>query len=487
MNVRENAIYYIKKNIFIVLVLIGLCPILAISYAKFTINSESYRSNEMYISELLYSIKIDNENTYTIVIDPGETEHTVEITSLSGISTNYKLAYLNNVNIYIKYASDYMDASFGGILTKRTISLTIKNTSTESQILSLMVFGGYSFNDVDEIKVLDTYTEIKNDYWKYDYETTALYVDNKRVDNLDSGKYYTLDNYTCDNLPQGESVSFDFETQRVLMPISSQIKCKLYFTEGSYMVNEYAYTGAVQTLEIKRNGYYKLEVWGAEGGSANAYVTKVGGYGSYSVGYYPLTSGDTLYIYVGGRGNDAGWGKDTNGGYNGGGNGSCGGKTCGGGGGGTDIRLGNNNISDRIIVAGGGGGAFCHNYQPAGLIYDGGHAGGIQGTGVAPGTQSSGYVLGYGGPTSHSYGSGGGGGGYYGGGSNGDKAGSGGSGYIGNSKLVNKCMYCYGCQTSAEESTKTVTNTCISDTPTEKCSKKGSGYAKITFVGNNIN
>ena len=408
MNVRENAIYYIKKNI--VLVLIGLCPILAISYAKFTINSESYRSNEMYISELLYSIKIDNENTYTIVIDPGETEHTVEITSLSGISTNYKLAYLNNVNIDIKYASDYMDASFGGILTKRTISLTIKNTSTESQTLSLMVFGGYSFNDVDEIKVLDTYTEIKNDYWKYDYETTALYVDNKRVDNLDSGKYYTLDNYTCDNLPQGESVSFDFETQRVLMPISSQIKCKLYFTEGSYMVNEYAYTGAVQTLEIKRNGYYKLEVWGAEGGSANAYVTKVGGYGSYSVGYYPLTSGDTLYIYVGGRGNDAGWGKDANGGYNGGGNGSCGGKTCGGGGGG-----------------------------------------------------------------------------YYGGGSNGDKAGSGGSGYIGNSKLVNKCMYCYGCQTSAEESTKTVTNTCISDTPTEKCSKKGSGYAKITFVGNNIN
>ena len=423
MNVRENAIYYIKKNIFIVLVLIGLCPILAISYAKFTINSESYRSNEMYISELLYSIKIDNENTYTIVIDPGETEHTVEITSLSGISTNYKLAYLNNVNIDIKYASDYMDASFGGILTKRTISLTIKNTSTESQTLSLMVFGGYSFNDVDEIKVLDTYTEIKNDYWKYDYETTALYVDNKRVDNLDSGKYYTLDNYTCDNLPQG--------------------------------------------------------------GSANAYVTKVGGYGSYSVGYYPLTSGDTLYIYVGGRGNDAGQGKDANGGYNGGGNGSCGGKTCGGGGGGTDIRLGNNNISDRIIVAGGGGGAFCHNYQPAGLIYDGGHAGGIQGTGVAPGTQSSGYALGYGGPTSHSYGSGGGG--YYGGGSNGDKAGSGGSGYIGNSKLVNKCMYCYGCQTSAEESTKTVTNTCISDTPTEKCSKKGSGYAKITFVGNNIN
>ena len=88
MSIRESVIYYIKKNIFIVLVLISLCPVLALSYAKFTINSESYRSNEMYISELLYSIKIDNENTYTLDVEPGETEHVIEITSLSGISTN---------------------------------------------------------------------------------------------------------------------------------------------------------------------------------------------------------------------------------------------------------------------------------------------------------------------------------------------------------------------------------------------------------------
>ena len=109
MNIRENVTYFIKKNIFIVLVMISLCSVLALSYAKFTINSENYRSNEMYISELLYSIKINNENTYTIDIDPGETEHIIEITSLSGISNNYKLAYLNNDNLKVKYASDYMD------------------------------------------------------------------------------------------------------------------------------------------------------------------------------------------------------------------------------------------------------------------------------------------------------------------------------------------------------------------------------------------
>ena len=56
-----------------------------------------------------YSIKIDNENTYTIDIETSETEHIIEITSLSGISINYKLAYLNNDNLKVKYASDYMD------------------------------------------------------------------------------------------------------------------------------------------------------------------------------------------------------------------------------------------------------------------------------------------------------------------------------------------------------------------------------------------
>ena len=228
MNIRENVIYYIKKNIFIVLVLIGLCPLLALSYAKFTINSESYRSNEMYISELLYSIKIDNENKYTKDIEPGETEHTIEITSLNAVSTNYKLAYLNNDNLGVKYATDYLEPSFGGIVTTRTISLTIKNTSTKNQTLSLMIFGGYSFNEVNEVKVLDTYTEIDTNYLHYDYETTALYIDNTRVDELDSTKKYNLVSYTCSNNAQ---VTYDTDNRIINIKSDKQTKCSLYFEE----------------------------------------------------------------------------------------------------------------------------------------------------------------------------------------------------------------------------------------------------------------
>lgn len=67
---RSKINYLFNKYIFVFFIVIGLCPMLAVSYATFSINTQGYRSNEMYISELLYSIKIDNENTYTIDIEP---------------------------------------------------------------------------------------------------------------------------------------------------------------------------------------------------------------------------------------------------------------------------------------------------------------------------------------------------------------------------------------------------------------------------------
>ena len=275
MGMREIAIYFIKKNIFIVLVLISLCPVLALSYAKFTINSESYRSNEMYISELLYSIKIDNENTYTLDVEPGETEHVIEITSLSGISTNYKLAYLNNDDLEVKYASDYMDASFGGIIMTRTISLTIKNTSSEKQTLSLMVFGGYSFNDVDEVKVLDTYTEIDTNYLHYDYETTALYVDNVRVDKLEENKYYSLKNYTCNN---DARVTYDTKNSGITIYSRNQTKCSLYFEEVNaltdYLILNYNALGLTKISQsVTGNQNYATTEYRYQGKEPNNYIT----------------------------------------------------------------------------------------------------------------------------------------------------------------------------------------------------------------------
>lgn len=236
-DIRSKINYLFNKYIFVFFIVIGLCPMLAVSYATFSINTQGYRSNEMYISELLYSIKIDNENTYTIDIEPGRKEHTIEITSLNAISTNYKLAYLNNSDLEVVYASDYLEPSFGGITTTRTISLMITNNSSETKTLSLMVFGGYGFNNVDNIEVLNTYTEIKLDYYHYDYETTALYVDNVLVDKLDEEKDYTLESYTCTN---GSEVEYDTSGKRLIITGGSKTKCSLYFKDGGYTPIKYS-------------------------------------------------------------------------------------------------------------------------------------------------------------------------------------------------------------------------------------------------------
>ena len=66
----------------------------------------------------------------------------------------------------------------------------------------------------------------------------------------------------------------------------------------NYTTN-FEYTGECTTYIVKSNGYYNLEVWGAQGGNYN--TTYVGGLGGYSKGIVHLTKGTTLYVCVGGQ------------------------------------------------------------------------------------------------------------------------------------------------------------------------------------------
>ena len=82
----------------------------------------------------------------------------------------------------------------------------------------------------------------------------------------------------------------------------------------------FGYTGGSQHITLTP-GTYKLEAWGAQGGT-NAAGT--GGAGGYSTGTLTVSTTTTYYIFVGGAG------SGTTGGYNGGGAGAG----SGGGGGG---------------------------------------------------------------------------------------------------------------------------------------------------------
>ena len=280
-----------------------------------------------------------------------------------------------------------------------------------------------------------------------------------------------------------------------ITPLSDTIVVRIIYKQ---LVNlEFAYTGEEQIFTTPVAGTYKLETWGAQGGS---YSTYLGGYGGYSVGTIELEKNKILYIYVGGKGlcNYIAGNLATNvgAGYNGGGAGTTGGDnsyaSCGGGGGGaTHIAMKSGflstleNYKDTIlIVSGGGGGAFANAYASS-QCSSGVSAGGYKGKDGAGtgGTQSSGYKFGIGQLGSYRHASGGGGG-YYGGkaGTAYNTLGGGGSSYIDNALLTNKVMYCYNCEESSDLSTKTISTTCHSSTPTENCAKEGNGYAKITLI-----
>lgn len=274
------------------------------------------------------------------------------------------------------------------------------------------------------------------------------------------------------------------------------------------------YTGSEQTYTVKLDGKYKLEVWGAQGGSYNSEY--YGGYGGYSVGTIELKKKQMIYVYVGGQGTILNDNSDyIPGGFNGGGRGAN--KHANvistSGGGATHVATRSGLLSSLegykdniLIVSAGGGGTSYQSGTYSGVGGSGGGYIGSDGTNTmtdykpgAGGTQSSGGNSGGGVAnnqergTSGSFGqggngnyySGGGGAGLYGGGASNQSGAGGGSSYIGNSLLSDKSMYYYcssSCNTSTAASTKTVSTTCVDETAKKNCAKLGNGYVKITYV-----
>ena len=290
-------------------------------------------------------------------------------------------------------------------------------------------------------------------------------------------------------------------------------------TETSYILEKpFDYSSAVQTFTVKVDGYYKMQVWGAQGGYgySSGSTTFVPGNGGYSEGTIKLNAGDILYVHTGGQGTNGTSQSIKNGGVNGGGN--SGYNYAGAGGGGTDFRINTDSLYARVIVAGGGGGAAYYSGYAGG--YGGGTSGGngtgyssytAKGASQTAGGAATGYTysgttgsFGQGGAaytSTNTYNlSGGGGGGWYGGGSGGYRGhstyyyygvsgGGGGSGYVYTSStasnypsgcLLNSSYYLVNASTIAGNTAFT------SPTGGTETGHAGNGYAKVTFVGQTL-
>ena len=267
-------------------------------------------------------------------------------------------------------------------------------------------------------------------------------------------------------------------------------------------IQDFSYTGYVQSYTVPFTGTYKLEVWGAEGGEGAA--APACAKGGYSYGTVLLAKNNILYVCVGGQGSNPTYSSDYSysvsgsgfggaGGYNGGGKGGNGFTAfsgSGGGGGATHIAIVDgllntlsSNRSSVLIVAGGGGG---------GSFGEGGSGGGENGISATYGSytsvgggQTSGYQFGQGQDgysktacyNNGAEGNGGAGGGWYGGyacqtgnGVSTCVGGGGGSGYIG-SGMTGATIA--GNASFTDYDGKSVIG------------HAGNGYARITFISAN--
>ncbi len=123
----------------------------------------------------------------------------------------------------------------------------------------------------------------------------------------------------------------------------SQGQCNNTYGAGNYLQGKVTVSNGIQSFKVPYNGMFRIEAWGAQGGSTGG---GAGGKGARMRGDYALTAGDVLWILVG----QAGTGQQSS-----------------GGGGGSFVARGANYATAKpLVVAGGGGGGRSTSYSGPG-------------------------------------------------------------------------------------------------------------------------
>ena len=167
----NRVVNFLQKYFAVISVLIGISILLSVTFSSYVVTSNNHKAAEMYIGELRYSMEIDETTTNTLTVPAGETIIDVKVNNLNPVDTYYKLLYLKNTNITVKYYESTKDTD--DVVTtynkpnasitssnSNTIKLLITNNSTSSQNIALTMKGGYITNTIQDITTPSTYSEI---------------------------------------------------------------------------------------------------------------------------------------------------------------------------------------------------------------------------------------------------------------------------------------------------------------------------------------
>ena len=222
-------------------VLLMTCLVIGLSYGAFIFSTDKYRSSELLISKLNYSIDIqeDGSNKSTIngtsVTVPASTKVylNITLTSVNEIDSKYTLAYKTSTNAKVQY-SDRTPWNTQGIIKgidsntySKKIRVVIDNTDiSTSSTVNFQVYGGYSFNSYANIELTDGYVSVSGPYTE-----VATNIGNRLVDIIESDtSCLTSTSNTC--LYGGENIK-----NYVQYPEDNDKTKNLWRIIGSYQID----------------------------------------------------------------------------------------------------------------------------------------------------------------------------------------------------------------------------------------------------------
>ena len=206
----NRIVNFLQHYLVIIAVLIGISILLSVTFSSYIVTSNNHKAAEMYIGELKYSMEIDGSSTNTLTIPTGETIVDVKVNNLNPVDTYYKLLYLKNANITVKYYESTKDTD--DVVTtynkpndsitssnSNIVKLLITNSSTSSQNIAFTMKGGYITNTIQDITTTSTYSEIT----LVETPSTNTYFC-KTNDTLAQGLKYVNGQYTYAYKQQGD-------------------------------------------------------------------------------------------------------------------------------------------------------------------------------------------------------------------------------------------------------------------------------------------
>ena len=223
-------------------VLLMTCLVIGLSYGAFIFSTDKYRSSELLISKLNYSIDIQEDGSSKSTINgssvtvPASTKVylNITLTSVNEIDSKYTLAYKTSTNAKVQY-SDRTPWNTQGVIKgidsntySKKIRVVIDNTdvSTPSTV-NFQVYGGYSFNSYANIELTDGYVSVSGPYTE-----VATNIGNRLVDIIESDtSCLTSNSNTC--LYGGENIK-----NYVQYPENEDKTKNLWRIIGSYQIDD---------------------------------------------------------------------------------------------------------------------------------------------------------------------------------------------------------------------------------------------------------